>query len=54
MNIYVLVKRTFDTEEKIVIQMAKFKKMVPNSSSTLTMNMRLKKPFKLEMHKVER
>ena len=43
MNIYVLVKRTFDTEEKIRLSNGKIPKMVQNSSSILTMNMQLKK-----------
>ena len=43
MNIYVLVKRTFDTEERITIKNGKLLKTVRNSSLTHTMNMQLKK-----------
>lgn len=54
MNIYVLVKRTFDTEEKIVVSGGKFKKMVPSSSLIHTMSMQLKKQFKFVTLKVEK
>ena len=54
MNIYVLVKRTFDTEEKIVVTMVKFMKMVQSSSLIHTMNMQLKKQFKYVTHMVEK
>lgn len=46
MNIYVLMKRTFDTEEKIVIKNGAIYDGEAELSSTLTMNMRLKKQFK--------
>lgn len=51
MNIFVLVKRTFDTEEKLLLQMARFKKMVLNLSLILMMSMQLKKRFKCVMPK---
>ncbi len=50
MNIYVLVKRTFDTEEKITVQTVKLLKMVRSSSLTHTMSMRLKKQFRCVTH----
>ena len=47
MNIYVIMKRTFDTEEKIAIENGKIKRMERNLSSILMMNMRLKKRLQL-------
>lgn len=43
MNIYVLMKRTFDTEEKIQIEQGKSTRTERNSSSIRTMSTPLKK-----------
>ena len=51
MNIYVLLKRTFDTEEKIPFQTAKLMKMVLNLSLTRTMSMQWKKLSRCVMHR---
>jgi hypothetical protein len=46
MNIYVLLKRTFDTEEKIRSLAVPYKKMVLNILSTHMTNTVLKKRFR--------
>ena len=47
MNIYVIMKRTFDTEEKIAIENGNIKRMVRNLSLILMMSMQLRKGLHL-------
>ncbi|GAF16012.1 hypothetical protein JCM19046_416 [Bacillus sp. JCM 19046] len=54
MNIYVILKRTFDTEEKITIPMEKFRKREQNLSLTLMMNTLLRKHLYCEMSMEEK